>query len=374
MEFLKKNWGLLLCAVVFVGVMIYQLSKITAYQAAYKASEAKITEAQNWFNTIRSEGLKILPEENGLLKNAEIADVNMALAESHSKQLHNQLRRDFAIPEDPSLNLQDITSDKVKELLGDRIQSLMDEAAANGIQWVKIPIADGLFDTIARERQIAPIKFKLIFRQLYVYEHVIRLIARSGVKQVNTVEFPRGLALDSNEADYTLTPIILSVEASPQIIQTLVNNITQDPNMFFIIRNMSFVAVQNNLSSESPELVFSNIVTQKHSRLAKAQQDVYGGNGVAGMGGSDRPGNGGREMMGADMGVGYSRAPGSSGTGASRPRDENWMVPEDARRQDYLIFRNPQRAIQLNLTLDLLEFKQEDTGEEEGEEEPEPEP
>ena len=37
MEFLKKNWGLLLCVVVFIALMAYQMMQIMKYQKGHYA-------------------------------------------------------------------------------------------------------------------------------------------------------------------------------------------------------------------------------------------------------------------------------------------------------------------------------------------------
>ena len=355
MEFLKKNWGLLLCVVVFIALMIYQMMQIMKYQKEYAANEHTVEEADKWFKSMNSAGWKVTPNENNVLENAEIAMANKEIAVGHSEEIQRQLVKRYSFtPTLPNNYVQ------AQEELDRRLSIITDYLLVqNKIQWnCGTPIGGRFYSLAQQPEPIPQSDFPNIFRQLMIYEKLLHHIVGAGVKSIYTLEFPRWLVINE-ESDYTVTPIIISVEADAPTIQNLVNNLSYDPTMLIFIRNMDFMVP----SSTSPDAEYFDIVLQRRSELdqvlaaklsaAQGNNDRMGGMGM-GMGG----GMGG---MGMDMGMGRNRAMGGgsmmdSMSGTSQNIDAAFLVPEDPKRQDYLIFRTP-RLIQLNLTLDLLEYK-----------------
>ena len=92
MEFLKKNWGLLLCTIVFVALMVYQVMQIANYRKEYTENESKVEQDAKWFKEMNSSGWKILPDGERL-ENALIAKDNEEKAVGHSDDLFKQLLR-----------------------------------------------------------------------------------------------------------------------------------------------------------------------------------------------------------------------------------------------------------------------------------------
>ncbi|MBR4125136.1 MAG: hypothetical protein IKR13_02940 [Victivallales bacterium] len=356
MEFLKKNWGLLLCTVVFAALMVYQMMQIMKYQKEYAANESKVEEADKWFKTMNSSGWKVTPNENNVLENAEIAMANKEIAVGHSEEIQRQLVKRFSFsPTLPGNYVQ------AQEELDRRLSIITDYLLVqNKIQWNCGTPIGGRFYSLAQQAEPIPQSdFPNIFRQLMIYEKLLHHLVGAGVKAIYTLEFPRWLVTEE-ESDYTLTPIIISVEADAPTIQKLVNNLSYDPSMLIFIRNMDFSVP----ASVNPAEEYFDIVLQRRSELdqvlaaklsaAQGNNDRTGGMGMGGMGMGMGTG------MNPDMGMGRNRGMGgmmdSMTTGTTQNIDSAFLVPEDPKRQDYLVFRTP-RLIHLNLTLDLLEYK-----------------
>ena len=351
MEFLKKNWGLLLCAVVFIALMVYQMMQVMKYQKEYAANESKVEEADKWFKTMNSAGWKITPNENNVLENAEIAMANKEIAVGHSEEIQRQLVKRYSFsPTLPNNYVQ------AQEELDRRLSIITDYLLVqNKIQWNCGTPIGGRFYTLAQQAEPIPQSdFPNIFRQLMIYEKLLHHIVGAGAKSINTLEFPRWLVTEE-ESEYTVTPIIISVEADAPTIQKLVNNLSYDPTMLIFIRNMDFLVP----TSETPDVEFFDIVLKRRAEFLAAKLSAAQGN-------NDRMGGmmGGGGAMNMDMGMGgmggmgRNRSMGmmDSMSGSTQNIDAAFLVPEDPKRQDYLIFRTP-RLIQLNLTLDLLEYK-----------------
>ena len=354
MEFLKKNWGLLLCVVVFIALMVFQILKIMKYQKEYAANESKVEEADKWFKTMNSAGWKVTPDEKGELENAKIAMENKEVAVGHSEEIQRQLVKRFSFnPELPVNYVQ------AQEQLDRRLSIITDYLLVqNKIQWnCGTPIGGRFYDLAQQAEPIPQSDFPSIFRQLMIYEKLLHHIVGAGVKAIDTLEFPRWLVTEE-EGDYTLTPIIISVEADSATVQKLVNSLSFDPSMLFFIRNMDF----NVPASLDPTKEYFDIVIQRRSELDQvlaAKLSAAQGNNSDRMNG---PIGLGRNAA-MDMGMGgrsYNRTMGGGSMADSfnpvQNIDSSLLVQEDDKRQNYLVFRTP-RLVQLNLTLDLLEYK-----------------
>ena len=49
MNIIRKHWGILLCGIVFLGLLGYLLFSTFKERQAYAATQASIQEQQNWF-------------------------------------------------------------------------------------------------------------------------------------------------------------------------------------------------------------------------------------------------------------------------------------------------------------------------------------
>ncbi len=359
MEFLKKNWGLLICAIVFIALMVFQMMQIMKYQKEFAANESTVEEADKWFKQMNSAGWKVTPNENNVLENAEIAMANKEMAVGHSEEIQRQLIKRYSFrPTLPANYVQ------AQEELDRRLSIITDYLLVqNKIQWNCGTPIGGLFYSLAQQPEPIPQSdFPNIFRQLMVYERLLHHIVGAGVKNIYTLEFPRGL-VSEEEGNYTITPIIISVEADAATIQKLVNNLSYDNTMLLFIRNMDFSVPASTVPAEE----YFDVVLQRRAELdqvmaaklsaASGNNDHMGGMGMGGAG----MGNMGMDM-GMGMGTGRNRSMGGgmmdsmSGSGQNII-NEAFLVHEDPKRQDYLVFRTP-RMLQLNLTLDLLEYKE----------------
>ena len=391
MDLIKKNWGILLCTLVFLVALSFLLFRTFQYSKAYDESKKEIESQQAWFDTLNKDGWRVTKGNNGELENAIIAEQNRQIAVGHYNNLKMELYKRFSFePEIPQ------NSTRAADLLDTKLSQITDLALVT----YKMDFQDTIGGKLAEINEgIEPLveeDFKPIFRQLMIYEQLVNHLGRAGVKTVSLLDFPRSLQVEE-DGDHTITPITINFEAPSQVVQTLLNNLTNDRHMLFFIRNISFEAT----TIDQPQMEFSQIAllrrqmldTKKAEKLGRGngQNGMMGGretsnvrssrssrrgdNGMGDMGGkSSKRSKRGERGMENGMGRGGRGAMGAMGAGGNMMDglqnllniDEALLAWEDPKRQDNLIFRTP-RPIAVELTLDLIEFNapEEETASEE---------
>ncbi len=222
--------------------------------------------------------------------------------------------------------------------------------------------------------------FLPVFRQAAIYEELIRHLGKAGVKRVENLDFPRSLQVE--EADgYTITPITLSLYASPAVLQKLINNLLQDRHMLFFLRAVELE--DENIGDPTAE--YSQIALVRRQQL-DAKKPGAAANSLNGMGNmsssrssrrTEKASASSRESRRSSKNSGLSgnssrssrtsrsasrSASGIPGMGGSMDSIQNLaninealLVYEEPKRQDNFIFRPP-RSIRADLTLDLIEY------------------
>ena len=365
MDLIKKNWGILLCALVFLVALSFLLYRTFQYSKAYEESKQAVETQQQWFDALNKDGWRVTKGNNGELENAIIAEQNRQIAVGHYDNMKMELYKRFSFnPEIPQ------NSTRAADLLDSKLSQITNLALVT----YKMNFLDTIGGRLAEINEgIEPLveeDFKPIFRQLMIYEQLIYHLGRAGVKTVTLLDFPRSLQVEE-DGDHTITPITLSFEAPSQVVQTLVNNLTNDRHMLFFLRNISIEAT----TIGQPQLEFSQIAllrrqileNKKAERLsprAGAQDGMTGGRGenvrssrrrnseMSGTGRSSRRAKRAERREGVGMRRSSSAMEGLRGL---MNIDEALLAWEDPKRQDNLIFRTP-RSIAVELTLDLIEF------------------
>ncbi|GEM_PF-4217255 len=377
MDFLKKNWGFVLCAIAFLVALGYLLVKTRGYVKEYNQGVASVEEERNWFKTLNSDGYRVKKDANGELENAVLAENNKDLAVGHYNNLISELYRRFCFePEIPA------NSTRAGEMLDQKLSQITEMVLVD----YKMDFADTIGGKLADINQgTEPLNardFKPIFRQLMIYDEIVKHLGRAGIKVVTKLDFPRSLQVEEGTG-YTITPIVLSVQGDSKTIQTLLNNMTNDRHMLFFIRNLSFYAV----NAENPTMEYTQAAVIRKQYLDTKKAERLGGgstrggmeSGIGGMGGgstkaSARQSRRSSKNSEMDGGSGSRRSSRRSSTrtsgamGGSMGSDmtaggmasllninEAFLVYEDPKRQDNFIFRTP-RELEAEITLDLIEY------------------
>ncbi|MGN0866777.1 MAG: hypothetical protein ACI4SG_03760 [Oligosphaeraceae bacterium] len=340
--------------------------------------KAEIDTLKSWIDTVNRSGWKLEKDgSTGELENSSIAERNRQTAVNALQEMRSELYRRFSIR--PTLPR---TSSQARDMLDAQLAAITRLALVNYKMDFQGTIGGKLADTNSDSKPIIEQDFLPIFRQLEIYRQVVDTLGRSGVKRVIDLNFPRSLLTEEGDG-YTVTPIVVSLSASPAVIQIFLNRLSQDPNYLFIIRNLSFF----DEAAESPADEYTQIALLKRQVLLAKQAATLGG-------GAGRDGG----MTGGSASTGRSRSSrnaeparrtsrGTSGRESSTSRrasgrgdssrsmsgmegiqnmanlDESLLTYEEPKRQDNFVFRAP-RSIQVEITLDLIEFSAPEGGDE----------
>ena len=376
MDLIKKNWGILLCTLVFLVALSFLLLRTFQYSKAYDESKKEIESQQAWFDTLNKDGWKVTKGNNGELENAIIAEQNRQIAVGHYNNLKMELYKRFSFePEIPQ------NSTRAADMLDAKLSQITDLALVTYKMDFQDTIGGKLAEINEGTEPLVEEDFKPIFRQLMIYEQLVNHLGRAGVKTVSLLDFPRSLQVEE-DGDHTITPIVINFQAPSLVVQTLLNNLTNDRHMLFFIRNISFEAT----TIDQPQQEFSQIALLRRQMLDTKKAEKLGrGNGQNGMTGgreassarssrSGRRGDKGTGDMGGKSSKRTKRGERGMENGMGRGGramagggnmmdglqnllniDDALLAWEDPKRQDNLIFRTP-RPIDVELTLDLIEF------------------
>ncbi len=370
MDILKKHWGILLCALIFLVLLGGILWLTYATRQEITKEKAEIDSLKSWIDTVNRSGWKLEKDSHtGELENSSIAERNRQTAVNALQEMRTELHRRFSLH--PTLPR---TSSQARDMLDAQLAAITRLALVTYKMDFQGTIGGKLAETNSDNKPIIEQDFLPIFRQLDIYRELVDVLGRSGVKRVDDLTFPRSLLTEEGDG-YTVTPIVVSLAASPAVLQTFLNRLSQDPNYLFIIRNLSLY----DEASESPAEEYTQIALLKRQALLAKQAATLGGTtgreggmtaGTPSMGRGRSPRNAESERRTPRSSSGRSA---SSNTPRRSPRggantmggmegiqnlanlDESLLTYEEPKRQDNFVFRAP-RSIQAEITLDLIEF------------------
>ena len=195
------------------------------------------------------------------------------------------------------------------------------------------------------------VEFAPVFRQLLVYDYLIRKIAEAGIKEVRQLELPLGFAVQEEDI-YTVTPIWLSFDCEQETVQKFLNQMTNDRKMLFYIKNISLIA---------PDTVTAVAQDYQNANAEHTRQTVQAVSDTSGMDMMMMPGEDGQRRPDTQRRVNpfggrmtNPAEPGGGETVASAAVQSRLVVP-DPKRQDYLVFAR--KYVTANPGFDLYEFK-----------------
>jgi hypothetical protein len=352
MDFLKKNWGLLLyslgCLVlaVVVGLNIRSAGNLAA------AKHKTLDEQLLWFQNVKKENLRLNKE------NERAAQDNRDRAERKFTELRLAMATKYRIdPRYPATPVEAVR--KLQEDLR-AINRMLDESdppvAYSTCPYLSFQIRAASKDLPAME------DVPKIFRQLHIIKEIASIVAQSHLFSLNSIDRPMDLNVIAEDL-YTATPISMNVTGTADQVQSFINKMTTEANYLFFLRNLTLITpdrAPNGALSAGP-----------------ASGTSGAGPGMPGMEGSSMAPGG----MGAGMSMGMGMMdPNSSSPNArsSRtPRGRRAAVaapvasevarrdggrtlgaPEEPMWRDQLRAFAPGAPVSVELRFDLIEFNQ----------------
>ncbi|MDD3953836.1 MAG: Amuc_1100 family pilus-like protein [Lentisphaeria bacterium] len=340
MDFVKKNLGLLICGVVSFILACILLIFMFKTSGQMKIQNQKVQEQMAFFERVAQQGYKLTAAKGAELENLLQAQKNYEDAEQFYRSSRDFLAKTYSIePELP------VTSPDALKLINERVRQMTDFVLKNDINFPGL--AKEFMDIVARG-SVNTSEFAPVFRQLLIYEYLIRKIAEAGIKEIRQLELPLGFAVQEEDI-YTITPIWLSFDCEPETAQNFLNQMTNDRKMLFYIKNVTMEA-PDNVTSVAQD--YQNANADRIRQATQAMGNDPGSELMPGEG-PRRPENqrrvnpsGGRIANPGEQGVGE--------TVVNSGPQSRFIVP-DPKRQDYLIFAR--KYVVIEVRFDLYEFK-----------------
>ncbi|MFA6931150.1 MAG: Amuc_1100 family pilus-like protein [Lentisphaeria bacterium] len=351
MDFVKKNLGLLICGIISVILACVLLVFMVKTAGRMKAQSQKVTEQMTFFDRVAKEGYKLTAEKGAELENLIQAKINFEGAEQFYRGSRDVLANTYAIK--PVLPL---TSPEALKQINEKIRQMTDFVLQNDIDF---PGLAKEFSGIVARGSVSSTEFYPLFRQLLIYDQILKKIAEAGIKEVLQLEWPLGFAIQEEDI-YSVTPIWLSVHCDVEVGQTFLNQMTNDTKMLFYIKNVTYNAEDR----------YAQVVLDYQKANAERNQatTLSSGNNAGefpGQGGMMMP-DGGMAARRSESGrsVGERRNPAvrslfptesgdSEATNQSASRSR--LIVPDPKRQDFLVFEK--KYVTMNVRFDLYEFK-----------------
>ena len=230
MDFLKKNWGFLIIVIaILVGAAVL-LVMLSGAVDKLKDRMAEVAKAQDYLSNVKKKKLKLTDE------NKEIAEANVQKSENELEELRSTLAKRFELKytvPPTAVDALRILREEIAELRSN-LQNKDIDCGPN--------VASFTFDAVASST-VLPNADDLgpIFHNLAIIKRIVQHVIDADVYSLDELKRPYGL-LPKEDSFYVFTPIELTVTATPENAQKLTNLMTQDPNSFFVLRNISIKA------------------------------------------------------------------------------------------------------------------------------------
>jgi len=325
MDTFKKNWGFIVISLLCFLLVAAMVIKCGSTNEKLAQSKSEYEKKVNYLDGVGKKKLKLTDE------NVKIATNNSDITTKGIQQVHMTLMQRFKlnykVPGDGASALREL-----KEAIL-QMQKQLDEKE---IAWDS-KVEYFSFENIAKSATL-PQKddLPLIFRQLAIVRQVVKIAIDNKVSAINEIKRPMNLRVHE-EAEYTLTPIEITVTASPENGQNFVNSMSSQENYLFFLRTIEIKA---------PDVATAAIKSMFSIDLSSMDMDA-GFN---------------------DIGRGRNRKP----VVDNRPKpgtkgSEDGLVDVPLRRQELLVF--DKKDVYWKLRFDLIEPKYELPEEKKAEEE-----
>ena len=230
MDFLKKNWGFLFIVIGIVVGSIVLLVMLSGAVEKLKERMAEVTKAQDYLSNVKKKRMQLTEE------NKEVAEANVQKSENELEELRSTLAKRFELKytvPPTAVDALRILREEIAELRS----NLQNKDIDCGAQ-----VGSFTFDAVASST-VLPSADDLgpIFHNLAIIKKVVQHVIDADVYSLDELKRPYGL-LPKEDSFYVFTPIELTVTATPENAQKLTNLMTEDPNCFFVLRNISIKA------------------------------------------------------------------------------------------------------------------------------------
>lgn len=230
MDTIKKNWGFIVISLVCFVLVALMLIKCKGTSEKLNTSKSEYEKKLNYLDGVGKKQLKLTDE------NAKIAQINSDKTTKSIDKVHKDLMDNYVIkyeaPKDPTSALREL-----REAI-QHLQTTLEEKEIG----VDGKLQYFSFDSIAKSSSLPP-KADLppIFRQLAIVKEIVKVAIDSKVLAINDISRPLGLKVQE-EADYTITPVEVTVTATPENGQRFVNAMSNQENFLFVLRTIEIKA------------------------------------------------------------------------------------------------------------------------------------
>lgn len=230
METIKKNWGFIAISLVCFALIVFMVLKCGGTSEKLNTSKSEYEKKLTYLDGVGKKQLKLTDENvNIAKKNSEVTSAGIS---SVHKTLMQRFKLNYKVPGDGASALREL-----KEAIL-QMQKQLDEkeiAQDGKVEYFS-------FDSIAKSATL-PTKedLPLIFRQLTIIKEVVKVAMESKVASIDDIRRPMNLRVQE-EADYTITPIEITVTASLENGQNFVNAMSNQENFLFFLRTIEISA------------------------------------------------------------------------------------------------------------------------------------
>ena len=232
MDFIKKNWGLLTGGIIALALAIVLISMVVKTINVRNEANKKVEDHMSFFKRLSDFGYNLeKTDENGEIFNLAQSKRNFQTAQEQSAAFRQQLIDKYGI----EVEIPETASEAVRQLKA-RMAKIRKFLSTKGITANDIGAE---FDDILDTGTISQEDFLPVFRQLAITDHILEIVAESGIKEVNFLSFPMGFT-NVDSGTYTTTPFDISVFGSPEEVQNFLNAMTDDDKMLFYITDLVF--------------------------------------------------------------------------------------------------------------------------------------
>lgn len=358
MDFLKKNYGLLLSAVICTGVIVLLLFMCVSQRKMCEDYRRQIKSTQDAFRKVNASGMNVKNDDAGELVNLNILEANIEKVNAQYDLLRKSCIAKYKITPDPN-TLPTNNPTLAREMIENRLASLENRIAVNKLHLTMGGGQDAKFGNEIRQlflggRQIKAEEVMQTFRLMELYDRLLSLIINSGIKNVPLFGVTCQFEVIKREG-YSITPLQLTVEGTAEQLQHFFNSLSHCDNTFFNVKSFG-IEFKGMATADS---IFSKYFLLRYGVKYGGRSEADGK--IASFGGNTKllrasriigPGLG--SITAAVTAKDQNRTVVESSGSKGRAGMEGW-VNEEIKRQDFLVYRE-ERIYRMDLNVDIIEF------------------
>ncbi len=320
MGIIKNNWGFIVISLICFCLMGYLVIRCGAVRKEFDKYRSGYEQKLNYLDNVGKKRLKL----NG--DNVKLARKNADVTTQKINSVHREMMDRFKLKyQYPDGNIQ-----AVQDLM-QSLKNMLKQLEESGV-YVDSKAEYLSFDAIAKSSQ-PPVKDDIgpIFRQLAIIRQIVNVVSSVKLAALESLERPLRISVHE-ESEYTVTPVEITVVATPEKGQEFINTLCSQSNHMFVLRTI--------------EMSAPDVTTD----VAKSLE-----------GSGTRLGSG-RDIEGENAGRrGGRRTIERSAPGRNMERNDN-LVEIPMRRQELLAFEP--KEVTFKLRFDFIEPKYEQPSEE----------